>query len=479
MKNEVKIAVIDNGVNEALLSKKLEHRMVVDDNGICQRDWMDMDKQEFCHGTDCALIIEKYCAGCTLSSIRILDGDRKGVITKLEPALEWCLQNGIYIVNLSLGSTHYGDKGFVRSVVNHYANKKMILIAAAANNGYITYPASLTNVIGVMAGTALELDAGEKQMKGIDVLAPSEHKLKAAAVSFETGKGNSYAAPYITALVGNMWTLEEQQWVSQMKKKIYRYGKVQDVCRDAAYVPDWMESAWFPEKDGKSKAFYYFSYSTQLWDAKEQDTVIVKNLENITKWKDTIRNMVYLGDKTIKEELRGELYWDRHIRMEQIGKSPKRKEDLSIPIIVCRFQRNQDYFLWLTKGKEYFGKEGYHIFTVSLDVESVLYDLEYIPEEMCTGEYIEIIQDFLYWQTYFQQSDAIFIGIVEEFESHLKYLVQHPDLTVLFKNTEGFYHAELHYDGNKENIGIAGEDPDSIHAVFKSILNLLTEEAHE
>ena len=110
MSRKVKIAVIDNGINRNLVKKeKLRDEVVVDANNECKEEHSEIHIKDFMHGTICALIIEKYCPDCVFSSIRILDQLGKGGIEKIEPALEWCYQNNINVVNLSLGTTHFKE----------------------------------------------------------------------------------------------------------------------------------------------------------------------------------------------------------------------------------------------------------------------------------------------------------------------------------------------------------------------------------
>ena len=88
MDKSVKVAIIDNGINELLLAKGLEKCVAVDEKGICVADTKKIDRQQFQHGTNCAMIIEKYCPNCDLISIRILDESGKGGVASFQPALD-------------------------------------------------------------------------------------------------------------------------------------------------------------------------------------------------------------------------------------------------------------------------------------------------------------------------------------------------------------------------------------------------------
>ena len=91
----------------------------------------------------------------------------------------------------------------------------------------------------------------------------------------------------------------------------------------------------------------------------------------------------------------------------QIKKSAVRPVDINIPIIICKIDKWQDEMLWLFKLRKYFGDDGYNIYPISETIESVLYDMEYIPKQLLRKKNMDQIHNFLYWQTYFNQSDAV------------------------------------------------------------------------
>lgn len=108
--------------------------------------------------------------------------------------------------------------------------------------------------------------------------------------------------------------------------------------------------------------------------------------------------------------------------MKQIVGSRKREAEIGIPVIICKFSENQDSIYWLSELRKYFAKDGYNMFTVSSKVESVLYDLEFLPEELCNKSNREDVYNFLYWQTYYCQSDALLMGIDDKKEYDINVL---------------------------------------------------------
>ena len=104
--NKLKIAVLDNGVDEKLLA-------LCGLPDIIQQNKGNISDEEdlFLHGTNCAMIIGLNCADAELYSYKLLDNTGKGNVDDLKSAFDWCLMNNIRLVNLSFGTTHFKDKG--------------------------------------------------------------------------------------------------------------------------------------------------------------------------------------------------------------------------------------------------------------------------------------------------------------------------------------------------------------------------------
>mgnify|MGYP001107832285 FL=1 len=224
MSLEIQIAVIDSGLNEKLLDrKKIRNRFEVDENNDFIEERSMSKASDFLHGTICAIIIEKYCPDAVFNSIRILNQNGTGGVEKLEPALEWCCKNNIKIVNLSLGTTHFKEKDILKKLINRYTYKGLVFVAAISNIGYFTFPASFTNVIGV-ANVESPLSYSKDYIHlGIDTVTISEHIIMLENKEHKTSPSNSYAAPYICALIANKLSNDKTLDIVKLK----RYAKEQ------------------------------------------------------------------------------------------------------------------------------------------------------------------------------------------------------------------------------------------------------------
>lgn len=464
----VEVAIIDNGINSGLLQQRVKGNVAIGISNQVEPDNPCFDEQQSIHGTNCAMIIEKYNPLVALHSIRILADDGKGIIDKLQPALEYCNQNNIRLVNLSLGTTHFMDKTVIRRVINHYVNRGMVIVAATANSGYRTYPASFSNIIGVASGTEYAIDKNLYWQIGVELVAPSEHEMNLGEYIFTLGKSNSYAAPYITAKVGNMLTENEDYNVCQIKNKMLQGNHM-----DSVY-PDWIESAWFPSTCKVSRASYYFTEKRGTYRScyAQIDTIVLQSRAEYDLYGDSDKHIVYLGEEPIEDRAVNRHFWCKAQREIQIANSKNREADIDIPVIIFRIDQGLDDLLWLIQLKECFGKDGYNAYTISHRLESVLYDLEYIPAEVCIADKKEILYDFLYWQTYYNQADIIIWG--SELEQ------KETDMFVDISLVGGQVSADIYYDGHisVEKI-FTGTEGENIKSLYHYIVELLTEESNE
>ncbi len=200
----MRIAIIDDGVNpEYIANNAVVLSVKVDDDRQVVQTVYDSDRP-ISHGTICAMIIDKYCRDVNLVSIKVLDEKTdRGELYRLINAIDWCSQNDIQIINLSLGSTYPKDFKFIKKAVKRAIKNNITIVAATANRNEKAYPACMKKVIGVRKKEALPFEQTGRQ-SGIDVEEQSVHLLNLPdGNSFMTPPSNSFAAAYVTALTVN------------------------------------------------------------------------------------------------------------------------------------------------------------------------------------------------------------------------------------------------------------------------------------
>jgi Subtilase family. len=246
------IAVIDDGVNEKFYNiGKLKYDIEIMPN-LRVVDRVGYDSCLPSHGTTCAAIIKKYLPNASLCSVKVLGDNFRGLKGQLAKALEWCTGNGIRLVNISLGSTDFRDYDLLKSVVNNAYKKGLVIVAACNNRNIITYPASLSSVIGVRSGRKDMPEEDGYQYNsypydGIEVTAYASHFLISPdGEGRNISPSNSFAAPFITALVHDIMQKYPGVTVEGIKQKLYLKAgnsSVDDYNPYIARNADWVEKA--------------------------------------------------------------------------------------------------------------------------------------------------------------------------------------------------------------------------------------------
>lgn len=210
----VKIAVIDDGISKNRI-EELEFNIEIDKD--CRIIEYSDNVQDNNHGTICAMIIMKYAPEALVGSIKILQTyTERGYVAQFKIALDWCIQNDISLINLSLGSTQSYDSSILYECIENAYKNGIIIVAALSNKNVVTYPASFQNVIGVKTDPLLVDDMfylKQNCIEGADVVASSKHNIENTI----TYACNSYAAPLITAKVNNIINQNGCRDIGQIK----------------------------------------------------------------------------------------------------------------------------------------------------------------------------------------------------------------------------------------------------------------------
>lgn len=474
MDKSIRIAIIDNGINELLINKGIDKSIVIDENGNCIADTKNIDQQQFQHGTNCAMILEKYCSNCHLISIRILDENGRGKIQRIYPALEWCYKNEIRLVNLSLGTADFRDCEKLRFLINKFAVYGMIIVAATANSGFISYPAGFTNVIGV-ATTNSPLSYFKDYMQmGLDAIVPSEHNIKLFGKEIKTPLSNSYAAPYICALIANKLSNDKTLDIVKLK----RYAKEQSHIEMTvdSYELDWIYRAYISGRGTMSRAEYYFETVTGAYDEIQGkvDTVIAYSMAELENLDIRNKNLIYLGNEDIHNiDVQG-FIWSKETRQRQIKYNCYQGNGLEVPVVILAVEDVIDKFYVLTELKRAFANGGYNAYTIGMEPECVLYALEYMPEPVSD---IDAWKNFIESQTFYKQSDLVIWCVPVEEQD--KYLKVYPDCDVQISlcNEGDINIVRFSFEGEKIEKKISGLiDRKDVEEIYHIIEAKLTEE---
>ncbi len=247
---KIHVAIIDDGVNEKFFNLELLHNVEIEDNlHIINR--VEYDGCIKSHGTICAGIIMKYCENIVLSSIKILT-KMQGSVDKLCTAIEWCIDNEVNIINMSIGTTSCEDKDKLKKAIARANEKNIVIVAASSNEGNITYPAVFEKVIGVKCDLDDKLKEEEliyniNCQDNVEITCNSVHSLiNYKMEELSSRRCNSYAAPLITAKVAEIKLKNPNLRLNQVKKELWKialnYNK-EIVFRERVTDLEWVENA--------------------------------------------------------------------------------------------------------------------------------------------------------------------------------------------------------------------------------------------
>jgi subtilisin len=169
-----------------------EPQVVPDDSGVL-----------YGHGTACGGIILGIAPEVELVSIRVLGADLRGKGTAFAAGLEWAIDQGINVLNLSLSSKSEALFSVFHDLVDRAYFRRIAIVSAANNVPAASFPSLFSSVFSVAAhgepdpwrlyynpSPPVEFGAW-----GVDV--PIAWKDGGSTVA----TGNSFAAPHVAGMV--------------------------------------------------------------------------------------------------------------------------------------------------------------------------------------------------------------------------------------------------------------------------------------
>jgi subtilisin len=223
------------------------------------------------HGTHCAGTIAAAIDGsnvvgvaplASLYAVKVLDQNGSGQFSWIIAGIDWCIQNGIHVVSMSLGGG--AAPAALETMCNTAWSKGLLLVAAAGNAqrqmpvppaaSNVGFPAKYQNVIAVSAIDSSNVIA-EFSSRGpeVDVCAPGVTVLSdKLGGGTTTMSGTSTACPHVAGVAAVAWgshrfSNNEQIWnllastVDNLGVPdwdlFYGYGRVNALAAAAAMVP--------------------------------------------------------------------------------------------------------------------------------------------------------------------------------------------------------------------------------------------------
>lgn len=215
----VDVAVLDTGIETSHCDLTVAGGRNVTHSGG-PNDYEDRNG----HGTHCAGIVSArdndagvvgVAPAANLYAVKVLDDDGNGFQSWLAAGIDWCLENGIELVSMSLGSD--GGTAAIDAAIEEATARGHLLIGSAGNRGNdgdgscaaenVTYPATHDDVLSV---TAMDRDDSLASYSSVgsavDLLAPgSTIRSTTVGDDYEVQSGTSMAAPHVTGVAALIW----------------------------------------------------------------------------------------------------------------------------------------------------------------------------------------------------------------------------------------------------------------------------------
>jgi subtilisin family serine protease len=220
----VRVCVLDSGVElDHPLVGTVERSVAVTKNGD-EIEIADDDQGDLCgHGTACAGIIRSFAPECELTSVRVLGAGYTGSAAVLLAGLEWAIDEGFDIVNMSLSTTkkQYVDK--LHELADTAYFKRTMLIASAHNMPVESFPWRFASVVSVGSH-----ESPDPYVLYANPNPPVEFFARGLNVDIawlggETinATGNSFATPHVAGLAALILSKHRQLTPFQLKSVLH------------------------------------------------------------------------------------------------------------------------------------------------------------------------------------------------------------------------------------------------------------------
>jgi len=197
----VTVAIIDSGVEGDhpavgdALRRSVRVELAGEDAAVIDDDAIDVVG----HGTACAGIIHGLAPAAELVSIRVLGPDNRGKGAAFAAGLDWAIEQGAGVINLSLSSRSDAMYAVFHELADRAYFAGVLLVCAANNVAVASYPSLFAAVVSVAAHDARSPEVWfynprppvEFGAYGLDVDVAWKGGGRIVAT------GNSFAAPHI------------------------------------------------------------------------------------------------------------------------------------------------------------------------------------------------------------------------------------------------------------------------------------------
>ena len=149
----VRVAVIDSGIEDGHpLVGKVQQAIAVEDSDEADDEVQFIDAPHddlYGHGTACAGLIRSIAPEVELVSVRVLGTDLRGSAYMFANGLEWCIDNDVHVVNLSLSTANEDYAETFYELIDQAAQRNVMVVSAMNNERKRSIPSEFAGVFSV------------------------------------------------------------------------------------------------------------------------------------------------------------------------------------------------------------------------------------------------------------------------------------------------------------------------------------------
>lgn len=215
---DVKVAIIDSGVNPVHphVGGVAGGARISSSESDSSIDYLDF----IGHGTAVAGAIREKAPDAQLYAVKVFDRALTTNIEAIIKAIDWCVENEMDVINLSLGTVNIEHRGVIEQAVARAAEKGTVLVAAREMSGKPSLPGCLPSVIGVVVDWEISRDRYKVNCSGDDLeFIASAYPRDIPGVPRERNmSGISFAVANMTGFVARARELDRDASVDELQR---------------------------------------------------------------------------------------------------------------------------------------------------------------------------------------------------------------------------------------------------------------------
>jgi len=144
--SQIRVAIIDSGVHaDPPHVAGVAGGVWIREDGSADPDYVD----RLGHGTAVAAVIKEKAPAAELYAVKVFDRTLSTSIGILVDAIDWAIDSGMHVVNLSLGTRRAEHEGVLAGAVARAVARDVQIVSARDDQGFRWLPGSLPGVVPV------------------------------------------------------------------------------------------------------------------------------------------------------------------------------------------------------------------------------------------------------------------------------------------------------------------------------------------